>query len=65
MLIDWAHNGDIEKDSKGFERKPNSPFGDPKIKKGKYTYKDVVMTYHPGHLDQIHEFMAEHDGAVE
>ena len=65
MLIDWAHNGDIEKDSRNFERKPNSPFGNPNVKKGKYTYKDVFMTYHPGHLDQIHAFMAAHGGAVE
>lgn len=65
MLIDWARNGDIERDSKNFERKPNSPFGNPSVKKGKYTYKDVFMTYHPGHLDQIRDYMAAHGGAVE
>ncbi|MCC8101610.1 MAG: MBL fold metallo-hydrolase [Clostridiales bacterium] len=67
MLIDFAHNGDPEKDEE--KRDPNSirmmVFGDPNQRHGKYKYKDIVMGYDMGHLDQIRAYMAEHDGAVE
>lgn len=65
MLIDWAHNGDIERDSKNFTRNPKSPFGKPGQKNGIYSYKNLTMSYNPGHLTQIRDFMEEHNGAVE
>lgn len=64
MLIDWAHNGDVERDvAKNPPRK--TVFGKPGQRAGKYTYKSCEMSYHPGHLAQIRSYMAEHGGAVE
>ncbi len=65
MLIDWAHNGDIDKDAEARDPNKKHVFGDPNQRVGMYYYGDVFMSYHPGHLDQIHKFMEEHDGAVE
>lgn len=67
MLIHFAHEADPAKDGK--EHTGPFIFGpkDGSKKRMVYTfhYKDLYMTYHPGHLDQIHKFMAEHNGAVE
>ncbi len=64
LLIDWAHHGDIEKDR--MTQPTKSLFGKPgQPRPGLYYYQDIYMSYHQGHLEQIHEFMAEHDGTVE
>ncbi len=64
MLIDWAHNGDVERDR--MNSQPNKgPFGKIGERGPLYKYKGQTMSYNPGHLDQIRRFMSEHDGAVE
>lgn len=67
MLIHFAHEADPEKD--GRENTGPSIFGPkPNGKKRmtyQFSYKDLYMTYNPGHLDQIRAYMKEHDGAVE
>lgn len=66
MLIDWARNGDVERDSRSNRGKPHvGPFGKPGQIRCSYYYKGLELGYHPGHLEQIRAFMAEHDGAVE
>lgn len=64
MLIRFAHEADLEKD--GEEHNGPAIFG-PQGKRMVYHFhhKDLFMSYHPGHLDQIREYMKEHDGAVE
>lgn len=64
MLIRFAHEADLEKD--GEEHNGPAIFG-PQGKRMVYHFhhKDLFMSYHPGHLTQIREYMAEHDGAVE
>lgn len=64
MLIRFAHAADLEKD--GEEHNGPAIFG-PQGKRTVYHfhYKDLFMSYHPGHLTQIREYMQEHDGAVE
>lgn len=67
MLIHFAHEADPAKDGK--EHTGPSIFGPKNGNKKRMTYtfhyKDLYMTYNPGHLDQIHRFMATHNGAVE
>lgn len=63
MLIDWAHNADPEKDV-FYDTKP-SPFSPPGTPHYAYHYKHLTLSYNVGHLEQIREYMAEHDGAVE
>lgn len=64
MLIRFAHEADLEKD--GEEHSGPAIFG-PQGKRMVYHFhhKDLFMSYHPGHLTQIREYMKEHDGAVE
>lgn len=64
MLIRFAHEADLEKD--GEEHNGPAIFG-PSGKRMVYHFhhKDLFMSYHPGHLTQIREYMQEHDGAVE
>lgn len=64
MLIRFAHEADLEKD--GEEHNGPAIFG-PQGKRMVYHFhhKDLFMSYHPGHLTQIREYMEEHDGAVE
>ncbi|MCC8101620.1 MAG: MBL fold metallo-hydrolase [Clostridiales bacterium] len=64
MLIEWAHQGDPEKDEAP-KPKGNVVFGDPKRKPHIYRYKDLEMNYNVDHLWQIRDYMAQHDGAVE
>lgn len=63
MLIDWAHNADPEKDV-FYDTEP-SPFSPPGTPHYAYHYKHMSMSYNVGHLDEIRQFMAENDGAVE
>lgn len=63
MLIDWAHNADPEKDV-FYDTKP-SPFSPPGTPHYAYHYKHLTLSYNVGHLEQIREYMAEHNGAVE
>ena len=63
MLIDWAHHADPEKDV-FYDTKP-SPFSPPGPPHYAYHYMNLSMSYNPGHLEEIREFMASHDGAVE
>lgn len=64
MLIDWAHNADLEKD---LNREPpkNTVFGKPGQKRYSYKYKDLTLSYHGGHLAQIREYMEKNNGEVE
>lgn len=64
MLIDWAHNADLEKD---LNREPpkNTVFGKPGQKRYSYKYKNLTLSYHGGHLAQIREYMEKNNGEVE
>ncbi len=64
MLIDWAHNADVERDRMNSQPNPG-PFGVIGERTPLYKYKGQTMSYNPGHLDQIRKYMDEHDGAVE
>lgn len=57
MFADWAANGDPERDLE----KVGSVFGRACL----YHYKDMVLAYHRQHLEEIHEFMKDHNGAIE
>ena len=63
MLIDWALNCVPEKDA--YVDTEPSPFSPPGKVHYLYHYKDMSMSYNIGHLDQIREFMAENNGAME
>lgn len=63
MLIDWARHADPEKDV-FYDTKP-SPFSPPGTPHYAYRYKNLSMSYNVGHLQEIREYMAAHDGATE
>ena len=66
MLIAFAHEGDLEKDAYLI---PGPHIFGPKTdgpRTGyRFYYQDLAVNYNKGHLEQIHEFMAANNGAVE
>ncbi len=56
MFADWARNGDVERDME----KVGTVFGKACI----FHYKDMVLAYNPKHLEEMRQFMQEHDGAI-
>lgn len=57
MFKAWAENANPEEDLE----KVGSVFGRACL----YHYKDMVLAYKPQHLDEMRQFMKEHNGAIE
>lgn len=63
MLTVWAHEADPEKEKSIVPA--DSVFAKPGSFAYKFSYHGITLNYNIGHLEQIRDFMKEHDGAVE